>query len=103
MNLLEKIDEAAIEAGLYLKGYPEFREEYVQYKHLVDKLRGLGYSIADMRTIACQIELEKRMLENRRKELLKEKRIALKLKEDIRQKRQVKKIEAVKCRFREGR
>lgn len=103
MNLLEKIDEAAIEAGLYLKGYPEFREEYVQYKHLVDKLRGLGYSIADMRTIACQIELEKRMLENRRKELLKEKRIALKLKEDIRQKQQVKKIEAVKCWFREGR
>lgn len=98
LNLLGQIDEAAIEAGLYLEGYPEFREEYTQYKLFCDKLQGLGYSIADVRSIGCQVESERQILKNRRRELLREKRIAIKLKTEIGKRQMVKGIEAVKSR-----
>ena len=60
--------------------------------------RCLGYSIADARLIGCQVESERQILKNRRRELLREKRIAIKLKTEIGKRQMVKEIEAVKSR-----
>lgn len=98
LQLLGQIDEAAIEAKLYSEGYPEYQEEYMQYQMLVEKLSGLGYSIADARTVENHIQSEWKALEDRHKELLKEKRIATRLKRETIQRQQEKKIEAEKTR-----
>lgn len=73
LQLLGQIDEAAIEAKLYSEEYPEYQEEYMQYQMLVEKLSGLGYSITDARTVENHIQSERKSLEDRHKELLKEK------------------------------
>lgn len=83
LHLLDDIEEAGIEAGLYMEGYPEYRQEYLHYKQLVDQLSGLGYRMTDAAKIRDYFESEVQKTDSRRKELLKEKRIALRLKDYV--------------------
>lgn len=78
-QLLREIEDAEMEAGLYLEGYPEFEAEYQRYQGKKAQLLGLGYSIADAVNMDSYFVEAERQLREERKELLKKKRIAERL------------------------
>jgi hypothetical protein len=86
LSLLKEAEYAEIEASLYLEGYQEYAGEYEQYREVEEQLSALGYSVSDARKTGEHFAAEKQKLEDERRELLKEKHIALRLKEKIYQK-----------------
>lgn len=76
MNLLKKLEDAQMEAGLYLEGYGEFLEEYQQYEKLEKALGRLGYTLPDARKIEAFFQAKEDVLISRQKGLQREKQIA---------------------------
>lgn len=83
LSLQKEAEYAEIEASLYLEGYQEYADEYAQYRKVEEKLAKLGYSVLDARKAGEFFEAEKQRLEEERRMLIKEKRIALRLKEKV--------------------
>ncbi|MFV0527633.1 MAG: relaxase/mobilization nuclease domain-containing protein [Lachnospiraceae bacterium] len=90
LDLWRQMEEGEMEARLYLEGYPEFQAEYTKYQELLKQLSLLGYSVSGAKTFANSFLSEKNKIQGRRNELLKEKRIALRLKEQIQFQREKK-------------
>lgn len=83
LNLLNELEEAQMEAGLYLEGYGEFLEEYQHYKKLEKDLEGLRYTLSDARKIETFFQAKEEALINRQRRLRKEKQTADRLIEKV--------------------
>lgn len=95
LNLLKKLEDAQMEAGLYLEGYGEFWEEYQQYKKLEEALERLGYTLSDARKIEAFFQAKEEALISRQKGLRKEKQTADRLMEKVyRQREETRKRQA---------
>lgn len=84
--LLNKLQEKQMEAELYQEGYQEFFQDHQTYQNLLGQLKEMGYSLSDAeQTDAYFFEKEER-LRIERKKILKEKRIAERLREKAEEK-----------------
>lgn len=91
--LLEELEGCELEAELYQERYPEFSKEYQKYQKICSQLDELGVPLAEARRLELYFQTELDKLDNVRKELLKQKRIALRLeaklcRQDLKQKEQ---------------
>lgn len=85
--LLNKLQEKQMEAELYQEGYQEFFQDHQTYQNLLGQLKEMGYSLSDAeQTDAYFFEKEER-LRIERKKILKEKRIAERLREKQKKKK----------------
>ena len=84
--LLNKLQEKQMEAELYQEGYQEFFQDHQTYENLLGQLKEMGYSLSEAeQTDAYFFEKEER-LRIERKKILKEKRIAERLREKAEEK-----------------
>ena len=84
--LLNKLQEKQMEAELYQEGYQEFFQDHQTYQNLLGQLKEMGYSLSEAeQTDAYFFEKEER-LRFERKKILKEKRIAERLREKAEEK-----------------
>lgn len=84
--LLNKLQEKQMEAELYQEGYQEFFQDHQTYQNLLGQLKEMGYSLSEAeQTDAYFFEKEER-LRIERKKILKEKRIAERLREKAEEK-----------------
>lgn len=83
INLLGELEPLELEAGLYQEGYLEFEGEFQEYQDICQRLKGLGYSTDDARKIEGYFQREWKHLEEEKRQILKEKRIAGRLLEKV--------------------
>lgn len=89
LDTLEQLQTAKVEADLFLiEGYPEFEPEYRNYLQLEEHLLTLGVSISQAVKIEQYFQTESERLQNRRKEILRERWIAKRVKEKVFDKKQ---------------
>lgn len=79
LHLLGELEPLQMEAELYKEGYPEFSEESMAYETVCKKLEGLGYSVPDARKIEAYFQTRMQVLEEEKRQAVKEKRIAERL------------------------
>lgn len=79
-SLLDALKGCEMEAGLFQEGYPEFSGAYQEYQKICGQLEAIGFPINEVKKLEMYFKTEACNQEKARKEALKKKRIARRLK-----------------------